>query len=143
MKKTLVIILVALLTGLGFAVFGRVKHNRLTLTKMRSSFRCEYEMRALVSALSEFRLIYDKYPTGTPEQIVAALQGANPRKIMFLDWLRVPQDRGNTPIDPWGATYRIEVNGTNVTVSSAGPDQRFGTSDDRHTDEVPNQVLEK
>lgn len=139
MKKIFGIVLIALLIGLGIAFFTRIRHDRLALTRMRASFKCKSEMKTLMLALNEFRLIYDKYPTGTGEQIVASLKGANPSKRLFLEW----PERGNTPIDPWGTTYRIEVNETNIRVSSAGPDQQFGTLDDRQTNEVPNEPLER
>ena len=32
--------------------------------------------------------------------------------------------------DPWGTRCRIELNGTYIVIISAGPDKRFGTSDD-------------
>lgn len=45
-------------------------------------------------------------------------------------------DRGISGVDPWGTEYRISCTNEEVTVSSAGPDRRWGTGDDTR---VPNK----
>jgi len=42
----------------------------------------------------------------------------------FLDEL------GQLVADPWGRDYHLECRGDEVWITSAGPDQRFGTLDD-------------
>lgn len=39
-------------------------------------------------------------------------------------------DAGQNVLDPWGNDYRISCSNEDVTVTSAGEDERFGTSDD-------------
>ena len=38
--------------------------------------------------------------------------------------------KGTNTMDPWGQTYKIECQGDNVTVTSAGPDRNPGSEDD-------------
>ncbi len=41
--------------------------------------------------------------------------------------------------DPWGTPYHFSVEGRQIRVSSAGPDRKFGTSDDiEHTRKLPS-----
>jgi general secretion pathway protein G len=39
-------------------------------------------------------------------------------------------DKSKATTDPWDRPYQIECDGTEVTVTSAGPDGEFGTEDD-------------
>lgn len=39
-------------------------------------------------------------------------------------------DEDKSTRDFWGGEFRIECAGTRITVTSAGPDQTFGTEDD-------------
>ena len=96
--------------------------------------REKIEIRALKQAVDQFKAEYSYYPTGELDAVVAALSGENPRKEIFLDWLRAPGDRGNKAVDPWGTPDRIRVTATGVTVTCAGRDKKFGTADDRSTD---------
>ncbi|MBN8610719.1 MAG: type II secretion system protein GspG [Deltaproteobacteria bacterium] len=38
--------------------------------------------------------------------------------------------RVSSPEDPWENEFAIACHGDDVTVASAGPDERFGTADD-------------
>jgi hypothetical protein len=39
-------------------------------------------------------------------------------------------DKSKATTDPWDHAYRIECDGTEITVISAGPDGQFDTDDD-------------
>ena len=89
------------------------------------------EMRSLESALQQYHAEYGNYPTGSIDYMVSALQGDNPRKLLFLEWLRPTSGRDRGATDPWGTPYDIAIDDTNITISTAGPDKRFGTADDK------------
>lgn len=124
MTKTLLVLFGVLAAGLVY----RLLHPAVSVDPGMP--RDTREPAVLKAALNQYRATYGHYPGGSALAQIAALRGNNPRKIYFLDL-------DNAFIDPWGTAYRVELDGTNVEVSSAGPDRRFGTADDRTTREPP------
>jgi hypothetical protein len=54
----------------------------------------------------------------------------NIRKLKDARAIQPSFDRNGMPADVYGTPYRISVNGSVPTASSAGPDRIFGTADD-------------
>lgn len=126
MTKTLLVLFGVLAAGLVYLLL----HPAVSID--HGMPRDTREPAALKAALNQYQATYGHYPSGSALAQIAALRGDNPRKMYFLD-------PDNAFIDPWGTAYRIEIDGGNVEVSSAGPDRRFGTADDRTTRKTPRQ----
>jgi len=124
MTKTLLVLFGVLAVG----VFYLWLHPAISSDPGRP--RDTREPAALKEALNQYRATYGHYPSGSALAQIAALRGDNPRKIYFFDL-------DHAFVDPWGTAYRMEFDGGNVEVSSAGPDRRFGTADDRTTRKPP------
>ncbi len=70
------------------------------------------------------------YPTGANSNIVRVLTGDNPHKMVFLN-IRRSSEHPNEMVDPWETPYQIEFSQqTNFIVRSAGPNKKFGDTDD-------------
>jgi hypothetical protein len=71
-------------------------------------------------------------PVGTNPEITAALNGKNPKGIVFLDpddGLRI-NDKGEL-VDNWGTPFFFhQLSGTEMEIHSAGPDRKMWTDDD-------------
>jgi type II secretory pathway pseudopilin PulG len=66
----------------------------------------------------------------------------NPRGIAFLSIRQDETDDEGEMVDPWGTPFRFaSTTGTDgavkITITSAGPDQIFGTPDDISNDDTP------
>jgi len=75
---------------------------------------------------------YGGNPVGTNPEITAALNGKNPRQVVFLnpeDGMRI-NDRGEL-IDNWGTPFFFhQLSATEMEIHSAGPDRKMWTPDD-------------
>lgn len=91
------------------------------------------------TALENMRAVLRQYsqrfggnPVGSNPEITAALNGQNPRQVMFLnpdDGARV-NARGEL-VDNWDTPYFFhQLSRTEMEIRSAGPDRRMWTSDD-------------
>jgi len=92
-----------------------------------------------VIVLENVRAVFRQYhsrfggnPVGSNPEITAALNGGNPRQVVFLnpeDGLRV---NGNGQmIDNWNTPFFFhQLSRTEMEIHSAGPDRRMWTSDD-------------
>ncbi|MBI5769863.1 MAG: hypothetical protein HZA93_18960 [Verrucomicrobia bacterium] len=70
-------------------------------------------------------------PVGENAEITAALLGANAHRFAFIrPGHRALNARGEL-VDRWGTPFRFhQLSGTQMEIRSAGPDGKFGTSDD-------------
>ena len=70
-------------------------------------------------------------PVGENAEITAALSGANPLRFAFLPrGHRAVNPRGEL-CDRWGTPFRFHaLRGDKMEIHSAGPDRKFGTTDD-------------
>jgi hypothetical protein len=82
-----------------------------------------------------FRLYSQRFagnPVGNNQEITAALNGANPRQVVFLnpeDGMRV-NERGQL-IDNWGTPFFFhQLSRMEMEIRSAGPDRKMWTPDD-------------
>ena len=90
-------------------------------------------------ALENMRTVFRQYalrfggnPVGNNREITAALNGQNPRQVVFLN----PDDglpinpRGEL-VDNWGTPYFFhQLSGSEMEIHSAGPDRKMWTADD-------------
>lgn len=71
-------------------------------------------------------------PVGTNPEITAALNGKNPKQVVFLnpeDGMRI-NDRGEL-VDNWGTPFFFhQLSATEMEIHSAGPDRKMWTPDD-------------
>jgi hypothetical protein len=88
-------------------ILAMVKHQRLGNPIKRHEARVS--ARAICIALNTYFREYGSLPNGTHLQIIKALNGGNPRGIIFLDVpVRRMSLRGEF-LDPWGAPYVIDT----------------------------------
>jgi hypothetical protein len=74
---------------------------------------------------------YGTFPTGDNVAVAGALQGSNPRKIVFIEFKSQDTNQFGEVIDPWGTPYKFELqNGKPPSIRSAGPNRVFGDKDD-------------
>lgn len=91
------------------------------------------EMPAIIVAAQAYYSEFSALPRGNTDDILKALQGDNPRKILFLE----PSD---TPMsDTWGTPYRVTGDKGTLIVSSAGPDRHWDTGDDIKKEKIIEQ----
>ena len=92
-----------------------------------------------VAVLENMRSVFRQYsarfggnPVGDNREITAALNGGNPKQVMFInseDGLRL-NERGEL-IDNWGTPFFFhQLSGTEMEIHSAGPDRKMWTPDD-------------
>jgi hypothetical protein len=88
-------------------------------------------------ALKAYHMECGNSPTGSQAAVMKALCGSNPRQIIFYE-LPSSKRRQNALgefLDPWGTPYEISIVSSNeVRVRSAGPNKKFGDSDDIRND---------
>jgi hypothetical protein len=84
------------------------------------------------SVFRQYNARFGGNPVGTNPEITAALNGANPKQVVFLnseDGLRV-NDRGEL-VDNWGTPFFFhQISSSEMEIRSAGPDHKMWTRDD-------------
>jgi hypothetical protein len=88
-------------------------------------------MTNLVTCLASYQVIFGNFPTGNNAQVMSAMCGENPRKLLLDPIGPRLRARSNEALDIWQTAYRFnfESNAT-ITVSSAGKSGQFGDQDD-------------
>jgi hypothetical protein len=89
-------------------------------------------MEHIRSVFREYNQRFGGNPVGTNPEITAALNGANPRQVVFLneaDGMRL-NERGQL-VDNWGTPFFFhQLSRTEMEIHSAGPDRKMWTADD-------------
>jgi hypothetical protein len=79
--------------------------------------------QTICTALNTYFREYGSLPNGTHLQIIKALNGGNPHKIIFLEVPAIRMSLGGEFLDPWGAPYVIDTsNGAQPKAHSIGID---------------------
>lgn len=81
--------------------------------------------------LRDYRTLMVTNPVGSNAEIMASIIGGNPKKARLgpPEGLRL-NEKGEL-IDAWGTPYFFhQMSAMNMEITSAGPDRKFGTSDD-------------
>lgn len=84
----------------------------------------------LRTAISNYSSTFGNFTAKKNPEIVAALTGGNPRKIVFLELDKTRLDASGEYLDYWHTPYQIEITASNLAVRSAGPNRVFGDRDD-------------
>jgi hypothetical protein len=83
-------------------------------------------------AIRQYGSRFSGNPVGTNPEITKALNGDNPKQVMFIgeeSGLRI-NGRGEL-VDYWGTPFFFhQLSGTEMEIRSAGPDRVMWTSDD-------------
>lgn len=89
------------------------------------------DVEILETLIADFARALGGNPVGENEEIVAALQGANPKGLRFFpDRHRALGPDGKLH-DRWGSPWVFHaLSGTEMEIISAGPDREAGTADD-------------
>jgi len=70
-------------------------------------------------------------PVGENAEITAALTGDNPVKFAFIPRRHRAINTDGELCDRWGTPFRFhQISGRQMEIRSAGPDRKFGTTDD-------------
>ena len=103
--------------------------------------RIHNDMSSLALAATQYKTEYGAFPSGKSIEIVFALAGNNPRKILFIDWPPRYLDANGRFLDQWGTLYLISFpDAETVEIRSAGPDKSFDTADDKHFRKGPHGI---
>ena len=103
----IVVVIIGMVTGgIGLAAMNRLNDAKVKLT--------EAAVRKVRSAINAEMALSGRYECMNMDELVKA--GSI--------------DGSAKTTDEWGTDFRIECDGMDVAVSSAGPDQEFGTEDD-------------
>jgi len=66
------------------------------------------DVRWFRTAISAYISEYGQEPTGTQQNILKALQGDNPRRIVFMEVSPKMNLKDGLFLDPWGVPYKVE-----------------------------------
>jgi hypothetical protein len=105
--------------------------------------RARSDESQLGAGIKEYKSVFGNYPTGKNANVVRALAGNNPKKLLLF-YLGVNSTNINGElIDPWKTPYKIVFDVTNncFTIFSAGPNQTFGDKDDIIFNSVSNDFV--
>ncbi len=98
-----VTIMASIMAVAGYYIFGMGNQSKIKLADSKT--------KELVKLIKTYVQSGNKAPANLEEM----------RKNGFID---------EVPADPWGNEYQISIQGTNITVSSYGPDGSSGNEDD-------------
>ena len=91
----------------------------------------EQDVAIVANALEAYRSVFQRFPDGDNEEIVAALAGSNQRSISWIRPGEAPLNEGGGLVDRWGSAYYFHrLSGEVIEVRSAGPDRLMWTEDD-------------
>ena len=76
------------------------------------------------------------YPMGNNADLVRALSGNNPQKVIVDIGRRKNLNSKGELVDPWGTPFRIYFSGDGVLIRSAGPNKRFDDSSVPNADDI-------
>ena len=89
------------------------------------------EEAQLADAINLYANALKQYPAGENASVTKALLGENPQHLIFLNLDANSTNQQGEVIDLWNTPYKITFNFTNsFTISSAGNDRVFGSTDD-------------
>ena len=124
MKKFLLIIgAIAVLAGAVWIV------KVVTTVQVKASmYRLTQDVECLFDGLQKYKEHVGSYPTGSNSEVVKALQGQNPKKVIIGLGRKLELNGKGEFIDPWGNALRFYFSDNSVLVRSAGENRRFEES---------------
>lgn len=127
---------VAILVVLYPLLFPAITDRPTAASRRRD--QAHFDASQLTWALKTYYAEYGTAPTRPHVEIIRALIGANPRKIVFLDPDLKQLNSSNELLDPWGLPYRIDTSDpANPRIYSFGPN-KHDDGDAPQTDDIGN-----
>ena len=90
----------------------------------------------LFYSLQKYKEYTGTYPFGNNADVVKALSGNNPQKVIVDVGRRKNVNSKGELVDPWGTPFRIYFSGEGVLIRSAGPNKRFDDSSVPNSDDI-------
>lgn len=118
--------IVGLLAILAGAVYLVKVYSTWQVNARTKKFNTDVEN--LFAGLQQYKENVGNYPTGSNADIIKALQGANPKKLIILVSRKAELNEKGEILDPWGTPLRIYFSDAGVLVRSAGANRRFDDS---------------
>lgn len=123
-KRVVAIIgILAILAGAGYLV---KVYTTWRVNARTAKFNADVDN--FFAGLQQYKENVGQYPTGSNSEIIKALQGANPKKLIILVSRKAELNDKGEILDPWGTPLRIYFSDAAVLVRSAGPNRRFDDS---------------
>ena len=123
-KRVVAIIgLITILAGAGYLV---KVYSTWRVNARTAKFNADVEN--LFAGLQQYKENVGQYPVGSNSEIIKALQGANPKKLIILVSRKAELNEKGEILDPWGTPLRIYFSDLGVLVRSAGANRRFDDS---------------
>lgn len=89
------------------------------------------DLQILDAILGFYRLVYRSNPVGENLEVLAALTGKNPHKIVVFPSDHPSFNASGELLDRWGTPYFFHaLSGTRLDILSPGPDKKRNTRDD-------------
>ncbi|MBQ97433.1 MAG: hypothetical protein CMP30_05470 [Roseibacillus sp.] len=90
------------------------------------------DLQLLEGVIFSYRYIFKQNPVaGENREVVEALSGKNPYRLVFISPSHPALNEGGELVDRWGSPFCFHpISGSQMEFSSAGPDAIFGTPDD-------------
>jgi type II secretory pathway pseudopilin PulG len=102
--------------------------NWTTQQVKASTAKFNSDMENLFSGLQQYKENVGSFPVGKNAEVVKALLGQNPKKLIILVGRKNELNERGEFVDPWGTPLRIYFSDKGVLVRSAGPNRRFDDS---------------
>jgi type II secretory pathway pseudopilin PulG len=102
--------------------------NWTTQQVKASTAKFNSDMENLFSGLQQYKENVGSFPVGNNAEVVKALLGQNPKKLIILVGRKNELNERGEFVDPWGTPLRIYFSDKGVLVRSAGPNRRFDDS---------------
>jgi hypothetical protein len=93
------------------------------------------EADGLFEAFHKYKEYVGHYPEGSNAEVVKALCGNNPQKVIILAVKKEHLNAKGEVVDPWGTPLKIYFAATEVLIRSAGPNRRFEDGKVRNGDD--------
>lgn len=124
MKKFLVVVGVLALLLLG----GWLVRAYTTVKAKATTHRLTQDVDCLFDGLQKYKEHVGSYPSGSNSDVVKALQGQNPKKVIIGLGRKLELNGKGEFVDPWGNALRFYFSDNSVLVRSAGENGRFEDS---------------
>jgi len=117
--RKILIILVILIVAARLITAGSIP------SKAVDRARSKTEMTGFVTCVKAYLDEYPALPSGGDAAVLKALQGENPRKIVFFVLRSTSFNSNGEWIDPWGTPYRIDLSDPKAPrIWSCGPNRK-------------------
>ncbi|HKI70036.1 MAG TPA: hypothetical protein VKA67_10635 [Verrucomicrobiae bacterium] len=132
MKKITTAVLLVVLLGVA-GVYARL-HFKMPEDPKVMKFQASAD--TLLQGLEQYKEFVGSYPIGPNAEVIKALQGKSPKKVVIVSTQKsVLNDKGEA-IDPWGTPLKFYFSGNSVLIRSAGPNKAWDDSSVPNSDDL-------